>query len=450
MCALAETFVPREWQECIIGNPNKGLEEDKTKYKVVVAHRKSGKTVMALMYLFMKAANYKMNYKGNFRVPRFTYIGPTQKQAKEIAWDLLKDIIPVEMMSKKPNETYLEIRLKNKVIINIKGADNAETLRGPGLNFALLDEYGMMQPHVWDSIVKPELASTGGGAMFIGTPTGRNHFYDVFKNGRDQINNWKSYLLPATKPVLNFPEFIPRGQAILSPGWLDDEKVTTTEKWYNQEYECDFLDNAGTVFDRIDENVVDEYREFPENGHKYRIGYDPALREDWSVVVVLDLTDWKIKYVYRTSKIDAEMLQDKIIAESTRWTTNAGMPEIVMDTTGMGDPMYDFMSRRGLNIQPIKFTNTTKSNMVKNLGAMFSSDQIKIPRVPWLMDELKDYQYTRLESGKYKFSAPTGKHDDGVSALLLVTWQLPPKMGVIRTDRTGYYGQNTYNRYTGV
>ena len=121
-----------------------------------------------------------------------------------------------------------------------------------------MDEYGMMKPHVWDAVIKPELGQTGGGAMFIGTPTGRNHFYDVFKLGRDGVKNWKSWLLPATQPMLNLDEFTTRGAKLLSDGFLESEKEEKTQKWFAQEYECDFLDNAGQVFDRIDENVIDD------------------------------------------------------------------------------------------------------------------------------------------------------------------------------------------------
>ena len=452
MSSLAEDFTPREWQEEIIGNPQKDIPEDKTKYKVVVAHRKSGKTVMALMYLFMKAYQCKDGFAegssgGSIRVPRFTYIAPTYKQAQDIAWDLLKDIVPPQMLLKKPNETKMEIRLTNRCIINLKGSEKEDSLRGPGLYFALMDEYAQMKPHIWETIIKPELAATGGGAMFIGTPSGRGQFYDVFKLGRDGIPNWKSWLLPATRKTLGFKAEVKRGQDLLAYNFLEETKNETTEKWYNQEYECEFLDDAGQVFDRIDQNVIDDFREFPEAGHRYRLGFDPALHEDWSVITVVDLTDHIVKYVYRTSKLDAELLYSKIENESNRWTTEAGRPEIVMDTTGMGDPMYDTLISRGLSITPIKFSNKNKMEMVKNLASRFNKDEIKIPRYEWLIDELKEYTYVRLLSGRYRYGAPDGQHDDGVTALMLAYWQIPPLTPVVR-NRRGVQ-QQQYNKFTG-
>lgn len=410
---------------------------------------------MGLMYLFMKAYQCEDGFAegkkgGSIRVPRFTYIAPTYGHARDIAWDLLKDIVPKQLLLKKPNETHMEMRLTNRCIINLKGAEKEDSLRGPGLYYALLDEYGMMKPNVWDMIIRPELAQTGGDAMFIGTPTGRNHFYDVFKLGRDKVDKWKSWLLPCNKPTLGFDEDTPRGQKLLAPGFLDGEKDMKTQKYYNQEYECDFMDNAGQVFDRIDENVVDEFREFPESGHRYRLGLDPALREDWTVITVLDLTDHRIKYVYRTNKIDAELLYSKVENESNKWTTDAGKPDIMMDTTGMGDPMYDSLLSRNLQVIPIKFTNKSKQQMIDNLSIRFNKDEAKIPRVPWLIDELKDYGYERLPSGRYRYGAPSGKHDDGVCALFLAYWDLPPMMSAVSTQHhtiTDFYKPNKFTGY---
>jgi hypothetical protein len=172
------------------------------------------------------------------------------------------------------------------------------------------------------------------------------------------------------------------------------------------------------------------------------------LHEDFSVICVLDLTDWKVKYLYRTNKIDAELLYAKVENEVTRWTTNAGAPEVVMDTTGMGDPMYDSLVKRNVNIFPMKFSNKSKSLMIENLMTLFNKGEIKIPRAEWLIDELKAYGYERLLSGKYRYGAPSGHHDDGVTSLMLVCWQLPPKSGIINPNRRNILENYTGNKFT--
>lgn len=460
--SLAETFAPRDWQAQIIGDPKNGVEPDSAKYKVVVAHRKAGKTVMALMELFMRAylhnqretvsaGPYSDGRPSGVRIPRFTYIAPTYVQGRDIAWDLLKDIVPRSLCFNKPNETRMEINLRSqrgdRVILNIKGADKEDSLRGPGLYFALLDEYAYMKPQIWPQIIRPELGASGGGAMFIGTPNGRDHFYELFQQGQ-HVEGWKSWLLPATRATVNFRPGTARGQQLLSAGFLEEVQNETTQKFFAQEYECEFNDNAGMVFERVMDNVIDEVREFPEAGHRYRIGFDPALKEDFSVWAILDLTDHKVKYIYRTNRIDADILVEKTQNLATQWTTNAGKCEIVMDTTGIGDPIYDFLTKRGTPIVSVKFTNDRKALMVKTLNQMLSRREIQFPRYDWLLEELTSYKYDRLPSGRYRYSAPQGMHDDGVTSLLLLTHELPPLLPPISFQRLSYPKQ--YNKFTGL
>jgi phage FluMu gp28-like protein len=195
--------------------------------------------------------------------------------------------------------------------------------------------------------------------------------------------------------------------------------------------------------------VVNEFLEYPQNGHRYRLGVDVALREDWTVISVLDLTDRKIKYVYRTNKIDLELVLSRIENEARKWTTNQGPPEVVLDATGMGDPIYEALVQRGLNILPVKFTQMNKRQMVDNLAMLFNRDEIKIPNYAWLIDELKDYRYSRSEAtGKYFYGAPQGKHDDGCVSLMLACYQLPPIQQVRTFNSTPITGK--FNRWTGV
>lgn len=88
--------------------------------------------------------------------------------------------------------------------------------------------------------------------------------------------------------------------------------------------------------------------------------------------------------------------------------------------------------------------------MIDNLSIRFNKDEAKIPRVPWLIDELKDYGYERLPSGRYRYGAPSGKHDDGVCALMLAYWDLPPMMSAVSTQHhtiTDFYKPNKFTGY---
>ena len=136
------------------------------RFKVIRCGRRFGKSYLSTVIIIAKALEKKGDY---------WFIAPTYKQAKEIAWRLLTELMPKEAISKR-NETELSMELLNGSRIALKGADNPDALRGVGLNGCVMDEYAFMKPFVWEEIVRPMLFDTGGWAIFISTPYGYNHF----------------------------------------------------------------------------------------------------------------------------------------------------------------------------------------------------------------------------------------------------------------------------------
>jgi len=119
-------------------------------------------------------------------------IFPTYRQAKMVAWDILKKIF--RDREAKINESELSITLNNNAKIELKGADKEDSLRGVSLHSCVLDEYAFMKPNVWGEIVQPMLSQTGGQALFVGTPTGiQNHFYDLYVKGQTNDSDYKSW-----------------------------------------------------------------------------------------------------------------------------------------------------------------------------------------------------------------------------------------------------------------
>ena len=157
---------------------------DDTRFRVVVAGRRFGKTHLAIVELVRQAL------LGNGR--HCWYVAPTYKASKQIAWLFLCDFIPREYIEKK-NESELSIRLLNGSIIALKGADNPDSLRGVGLNFIVLDEFADMKITAWTEVLRPTLSDKEGSALFIGSPKGRNHFYDIWTDGIDGREEWSSF-----------------------------------------------------------------------------------------------------------------------------------------------------------------------------------------------------------------------------------------------------------------
>jgi hypothetical protein len=157
--------------------------------------------------------------------PLFAYIAPFRSQAKSVAWDYLKHFAqPVLATS---NEAELTVELVTGGKIRLFGADNADALRGIYLDGVVLDEYADMDPRVWSEVIRPALADRKGWAVFIGTPKGRNSFYETWKRSQSD-SDWFSMMLKASETGL------------ISADELQSAQRDLSEDQYQQEFECSF------------------------------------------------------------------------------------------------------------------------------------------------------------------------------------------------------------------
>ncbi len=162
--------------------------------------------------------------------PRYAYIAPLYKQAKDIAWDYLRHyagVIPGTTF----NESELRADLPNGARIRLLGAENADTLRGIYLDGAVLDEYAYMPPDVWPAVIRPALADRPGFAVFLGTPLGRNHFFQLYEKARAREHE-------TTDTVTMLARASETG--VLSAEELEAARRDMTPELYQQEFECSF------------------------------------------------------------------------------------------------------------------------------------------------------------------------------------------------------------------
>lgn len=167
----------------------------------------------------------------NLKNPQYAYIAPTYGAAKRIAWDILKDYA-----KNIPGVTFNEADLRleiprpahgDKIKIILLGAENPGSIRGIYLDGVVLDEFAECDPTIWSQVVRPALSDRLGWAIFIGTPKGRNHFYDILNAAKD-LKDWYTAIYKASQTGV-----IPQSE-------LEAAKQTMSEDEYAQEYECDF------------------------------------------------------------------------------------------------------------------------------------------------------------------------------------------------------------------
>lgn len=229
----------------------KAFHQRKQRWACLVAHRRAGKTVSAINDLIRAAVMCKS------RNPLFGYIAPYRSQAKSVAWGYLKQY--AAPISQQANEQELEITLVNGAKIRLFGADNADAMRGLGFDGVLLDEFGDFKPSVWGSIIRPALSDKQGWAVFMGTPKGKNQFWDVYQTSRMNPEEWFSLRLKASD------------SGILPQSEIDAVKAQISEDQFMQEYETNFEAAIIGAFYGV------EMRMAADDGRITEVKYDPSL-----------------------------------------------------------------------------------------------------------------------------------------------------------------------------
>ena len=252
------------------------------RFKIVAAGRRFGKSYLSAWILLIKAI--QSDSKDVF------YIAPTFQQAKDIMWAMLKDL-GKDLIAQAYENTAV-LTLINGRKIYLKGSDRPETLRGVGLAYVVLDEYASMKPQVWEQIIRPTMADVKGGALFIGTPAGKNHFFDLYKDAFED-DDWDSF------------QFTSTDNPFLPPEEIVAASKTMSSMSFRQEFEASFETNSGGIFKEEWFQVAEE----PKEGH-YVIAVDPAgfesiekernlkrsrLDETAIAIVKIDRDKWWVK-----------------------------------------------------------------------------------------------------------------------------------------------------------
>lgn len=201
--------------------------EDDTRFKIVAAGRRTGKSRLAAWLLILNALQTE---KGHV-----FYVAPTQGQARDIMWSTLLEL--AHPVVKGSHINNLQITLINGATISLKGADRPETMRGVSLKFLVLDEYADMKPSVWETILRPALADQKGQALFIGTPMGRNHFYDLYQYGS-----------LGDDPTYKAWHFTSYDNPILDPEEIDVAKKSMSSYAFRQEFMASFEAIGSEIF----------------------------------------------------------------------------------------------------------------------------------------------------------------------------------------------------------
>ena len=374
------------------------------RFKVVTCGRRWGKTELGMTSIITAALAENK---------RCWWLAPTRKMASQVWRDLKSTLKPLK--SKQISESERRIDLPGGGMIAIQSAWYPDNLRGDGLDFVVLDEAAYMNPQLWIQIIRPMLATTLGSALFLSTPNGRNWFYNLHQLGEDpQWSDWQSF------------HFTTADNPLIDPQELADVEALTPEHVWQSEYLAQFSDHSGQVFRGISDAVAAESFDGPQPGHTYVAGVDWGRSKDYTAIAILDATAGKMVALDRFSGVGWDLQRQRLKTLVQRW-----QPQIIWaEANSIGEPNIEALNREGLPVRPFFTTSKSKSPLIESLALAIERNDIGLLDDPVLLGELADYSLQRLPSGAWRYSAPSGRHDDTVMATALAWY------GAQRTGRT--------------
>jgi len=340
------------------------------------------------------------------------YIAPTQQQARDIMWQQLLELGNPVIASSHVNN--MQLTLINGSVISLKGADRPETMRGVALKFVVLDEYADIKPTVFEQILRPALADLKGQCVFIGTPKGRNHFYDLYKLGKKDVKDWKSWHFTSfDNPLLDREE-------------IEIAKETMSTFAFRQEFMANFEAPQSDIF-KEDWVVVKDKDDEPENGTYYMAvdlaGFENVSKQASNKKKYLDQTSIAIVKVgddnkWWVDKVDAGRWDIKEVCERIlKHTQLYGVQVIGIEKGSLMRAVMPYLTEMMLkqNIYPrieeIAIGNRSKvDRVVGALQGRFEHKQVELCDGDWVKefkDELLNFP-------------TTGVHDDMVDSVSLI------------------------------
>ena len=357
--------------------------DSEARFVVLMCGRRFGKSELSQIKLITKAIQGE----------QIAYITPTYKLAKQF-YEKLSASLPYQSKD-------LKIYFPNGGMVEFFTGERLDNLRGRKFHGVIVDEASFISDleDGWLNSIRPTLTDYKGWALFLSTPRGKNFFYSLFMKGGEP--NWESYKFSTfDNPYIDKDE-------------IEEARRQLPAPVFEQEYMANPMENAANPFGS--QNIRDCIK--PMTSEPVCFGIDLAKSYDWSVIIGLD-AGGNVAYFDRFQK---DWHSTKQVIKS--------LPRkpILLDSTGVGDPIFEELQREGLMVEGLKFTQNSKQQLMVGLQNAIHQKAISYPSGV-IVDELEIFEYQFTASG-VKYSAPSGFHDDCVMALALACQNYTSRMG---------------------
>jgi hypothetical protein len=375
----------------IIEVPEAHINQDKildceARFIVVMCGRRFGKSELSQIKIITEAVQGK----------QIAYITPTYSLAK-VFFNRLIHALPF-----LNNKSDLKLSFPNGGSVEFFTGERLDNLRGRKFHWVIIDEASFI-PNLeqgWLNSIRPTLTDYKGRALFLSTPRGKNYFYSLFMKGGE--DGWESFKFTTyDNPYIDSTE-------------IDEARTQLPSAVFEQEYMANPMENAANPFGS--EHIRACIRPMSYN-EPVCYGIDLAKSYDFTVIIGLDLNG--IVCYYERFQRDWSTTKQTILKLPKK--------PIVIDSTGVGDPIFEDLQREGLQIQGLKFTQGSKQQLMIGLQTAIHTQKIGYPDGE-IVRELEVFEYQYSATG-VKYSAPSGFHDDCVMALALAWHNMNFKAG---------------------
>ncbi len=400
-----------------LSNAQSKVFQDTTRFKVVCAGRRFGKSFLSGAEILNAAIGIDKKTGLPQKKQTVVYVAPTFAMGKQIMFKWLKEYSPKGYI-RKINESELLIEFKNDSVVYIKSSENYDSMRGLSLSFVVLDEVADIAQECWQLVLRPALSDQEGGAIFIGTPKGTNWFYDMYLQGKSgERDTWKSWSF-TTLEGGNVP-----------PLEVEEAKRDLSPRDFKQEYEASFEALSSRVVDLFDREK--NVRRVYDTGGELLVGIDFNVAPMTAVVGVRVGDELHIFKEYKLMNSNTRHLMETICAdfEGREMCTFPDPSGRARKTSAVGgETDFTIIRSFGANVvAPNKAPHTADS--LNNLNTMMlnGAGQRRIfidPSCQKLIKDLDTWCYTESGGDSNKNSRPDKKSgsDHMPDALKYLVW----------------------------
>jgi PBSX family phage terminase large subunit len=379
------------------------IAKDCHRFRVIRAGRRFGKTVLASLEIVAKAYAKESN---------IIYVATTYQQARDIAWNTLKQI--AEPIALSINESRLEIKVKNiegtGSLITLRGWENIDTLRGQKIDFAVLDEVASMRNfwENWEEVIRPTLTDNIGEVMFISTPKGFNHFYQLYCIDPNEPKAFDSQVQDSDYKSFHFTSY---DNPYLKEEELEKSRAEMTDDRFAQEYLADFKKTEGLVYKEFvrDKALFDDSTKIYDPVETIA-GVDFGFTNPTAVLTIIrDYTGnfWVTDEYYRTGQTDSQ---------NAEWISSQKFNKVYADPEAPNT--IKELKLRGVNVREVIKGKDSIVNGINKIKELLKAGKLHIhKRCSNTILEFETYCYPDKTEDNNPKELPIKENDHAMDAL---------------------------------